>query len=34
VRFDVWIREGWRMIAVVTLTGAVAVVLGVTIGLR
>jgi uncharacterized ion transporter superfamily protein YfcC len=34
VRFDEWIREGWRMIAVVTLTGAAAVVLGVTIGLR
>ncbi len=34
VRFDEWIRESWRMIAVVTLTGAAAVVLAVTIGLR
>ncbi|HLB09433.1 MAG TPA: hypothetical protein VK617_07845 [Gemmatimonadaceae bacterium] len=34
VRFDDWIRECWRMIAVVTLTGAAAVVLAVTIGLR
>jgi uncharacterized ion transporter superfamily protein YfcC len=34
VRFDEWIRECWRMIAVVTLTGAAAVVLAVTIALR
>jgi uncharacterized ion transporter superfamily protein YfcC len=34
VRFDDWIRLSWRMIAVVTLTGAAAVVLAVTIGLR
>ncbi|HEY8793814.1 MAG TPA: Na+/H+ antiporter NhaC family protein [Gemmatimonadaceae bacterium] len=34
VRFDEWIRESWRMIAVVALTGAAAVVLAVTIGLR
>ena len=34
VRFDDWIRESWRTMAVVTLTGAAAVVLAVTIGLR
>lgn len=34
VRFDDWIRESWRAIAVVILTGATAVVLAVTIGLR
>lgn len=34
VRFDDWIRFSWRIIAIVTLTGAAAVVLAVTIGLR
>jgi uncharacterized ion transporter superfamily protein YfcC len=34
VRFDDWIRESWRTLAAVTLTGAAAVVLAVTIGLR
>ncbi len=34
VRFDDWIRESWRPLAAVTLTGAAAVVLAVTIGLR
>jgi uncharacterized ion transporter superfamily protein YfcC len=34
VRFDDWIRESWRTLAAVTLTGAAAVVLAVTIALR
>jgi uncharacterized ion transporter superfamily protein YfcC len=34
LRFDEWIRSAWRMIAVVVLTGAGAVVLAVAVGLH
>ncbi len=34
IRYDEWIRSAWRMIAVVALTGAGAVVLAVAIGVR